>query len=57
MVLCLGRDVAVVNTIKSICVFSSMIASDISEIGYLIMDVPIKMPMTNDQIEGYHRKG
>ena len=57
MVLCLERDVPVAIMIKPIHVMSSTIASDMAEIGYLIMDVPTKMPMTIYQIKGYHRKG
>ena len=56
MVLCLERDVLVAITIKFIHFMSSTIASDMAEIGYLIMDVPTKMPMTIYQTKGYHKK-
>ena len=42
MVLCLERDVPVAIMIKSIHVMSSTNASDMAEIGYLIMDVQQK---------------
>jgi hypothetical protein len=57
MILFLKRDIPLAITIKFIHFMSYTIASDMAEIGYLIIDVPTKTPMTIYQIKGYHRKG